>query len=295
MLRPPLYLFSYWLRRRHLSPCDEIHNEVTPVSAGSFNHCNLPPWVIGSRHFNENPHPLEIQGVRAANRFLFEKLATIDCHEERAHVFNDYMSVKFQLHHWDQQATPGARKSIKNSYLRFLRGWMMDSNSIEGAVLKGWVESRIGIPPTFHKIRIGGIHSEEYYVFVVDRTKGSQRTNAIYSQLDLLYEYCQYEIARKFPDQQFVKLFRGLNDDTEHEVLETIAKREQIVRLNNLSSFTIDEERAWEFGSVVWQVTVPLSKVFFYNDLLPGSLMKGEGEYMIIGGDYRVKRIMCTL
>ncbi|MDD2320654.1 MAG: NAD(+)--dinitrogen-reductase ADP-D-ribosyltransferase [Geobacteraceae bacterium] len=26
----------------------------------SYNHCNLPPWVIASRHFNENPQTLEI-------------------------------------------------------------------------------------------------------------------------------------------------------------------------------------------------------------------------------------------
>ena len=43
----------------------------------SFNNCNLPPWVIASRHFNDNPQPLEIQGVKEGNRFLFEKLAGI--------------------------------------------------------------------------------------------------------------------------------------------------------------------------------------------------------------------------
>src|SRR4051794_32853531 len=102
----------------------------------SYNHCNLPPWVIASRHFNDNPQELEIQGVRQANRFLFEKLGRIESAEERAVVFNDYMSVKFQLHQWESQSTDKARKSIKNSYLRFLRGWMMDSNSVEGAVLK---------------------------------------------------------------------------------------------------------------------------------------------------------------
>src|SRR6185369_903550 len=108
---------------------------------GSFNNCNLPPWVIASRHFNENPQPLEIQGVKEGNRFLFRKLDAISSQEERALVFNDFMSVKFQLHNWQQQSTDAARRSIRNSYLRFLRGWMMDSNSIEGAVLKRWVES----------------------------------------------------------------------------------------------------------------------------------------------------------
>ena len=260
----------------------------------SFNHCNLPPWVIASRHFNDNPQPLELQGVRGANRFLFDKLETIPSAEERALVFNDYMSVKFQLHQWENQATVTARKSIKNSYLRFLRGWMMDSNSIEGAVLKGWVESRMGLPPTFHKLRIPGIHAEEYMVFAMDRTKGSARTNAINSQLDLLYEYSQYELRKRFPGGQWLTLFRGTFDASEHDILETLTRREQIVRLNNLSSFTSVEERAWEFGFTVWEVRVPLAKIFFYNDLLPNSIMKGEGEFMVIGGEYLVKGVPCT-
>ncbi|ACM20936.1 NAD--nitrogenase ADP-D-ribosyltransferase [Geotalea daltonii FRC-32] len=261
----------------------------------SFNHCNLPPWVIASRHFNDNPQPLEIQGVRQANRFLFEKLEALPSPEERALVFNDYMSVKFQLHQWQSQSTDTARKSIKNSYLRFLRGWMMDSNSVEGAVLKGWVESRMGLPPTFHKIRIPGIHGEEYMIFAMDRTRGSARTNAINSQLDLLYEYGQYELARRYPEKRLLTLYRGTFDAGEHDVLENMGKRQQLVRLNNLSSFTSEEERAWEFGFTVWEVQVPLSKVFFYNDLLPNSIMKGEGEYMVIGGEYQVRVVPCTV
>jgi NAD+--dinitrogen-reductase ADP-D-ribosyltransferase len=261
---------------------------------GSFNYCNHPPWVIASRHFNENPHPLEIQGVKEANRFLFEKLAGIEQQDERALVFNDFMSVKFQLHHWQDQ-TDLAKKSIKNSYLRFLRGWMMDSNSVEGAVLKRWVESRMGITPTYHRARISGIHSEAYFDFSVDVMKGSARTNAIQSQLDLLYEYCQYELALKYPATLSIALYRGTYDASEHDVLEQTGRREQIVRLNNLVSFTSDEERAWEFGSTVWKTYVPLSKIFFYNDLLPGSIMKGEGEYLIIGGEYRVQQVMCTI
>jgi NAD+--dinitrogen-reductase ADP-D-ribosyltransferase len=261
---------------------------------GSFNNCNLPPWVIASRHFNENPQPLDIQGVKEGNRFLFERLTSISSQEERALVFNDFMSVKFQLHHWQGQ-TDSARKSIKNSYLRFLRGWMMDSNSVEGAVLKRWVESRIGITPTYHRARISDIHSRAYFNFSVDVMKGSARTNAIQSQLDILYEYCQFELVRKYPHTRSIPLYRGTYDACEHDVIEQVAKREQIVRLNNLVSFTSDEERAWEFGSTVWEAVVPLSKIFFYNDLLPGSIMKGEGEYLVIGGEYRVRRVMCTV
>ncbi len=234
---------------------------------GSFNHCNLPPWVIASRHFNDNPQPIELMGVCQGNRFLFQRLGEIDSPEERAVFFNDYMSVKFQLHQWDQQSTDTARRSIKNSYLRFLRGWGMDSNSVEGAVLKGWVESRIGLPPTFHKARIKGIHSEEYYQFAIDRMKGSERTNAINSQLDLLYEYSQFELSKRLNGDRWLTLYRGVFEEDEHELLEITGKRQRLVRLNNLSSFTSHEERAWEFGFTVWEVVVPVCKIFFFSKI----------------------------
>lgn len=259
-----------------------------------FNLCNLPPWVIASRHFNEHPQELAIQGVREANRFLFGKLDQIAGREERGQIFSDYLSVKFSLHH-DQDQTATARKSLRNSYLRFLKGWMMDSNSVEGAVLKGWVESRIGIPPSFHNGRISDHDSEAHYRYVLDRTRGSKRTNAINAQLDLLYEYCQYELRREQGNQALLTLYRGTYDSAEHDLLEQVAKREQIVRLNNLVSFTDQEERAWEFGSTVWQCRVPLAKIFFFDQLLPGSILKGEGEYLVIGGEYRVRRVLCTL
>jgi NAD+--dinitrogen-reductase ADP-D-ribosyltransferase len=260
----------------------------------AFNLCNLPPWVIASRHFNENPQELFIQGVRDANRFLFTKLDGIADQEERGQVFSDYLSVKFALHH-DQDQTATARKSLRNSYLRFLKGWMMDSNSVEGAVLKGWVESRIGIPPTFHNGRIVGADSEAHYRYMIDRTRGSKRSNAINAQLDLLYEYCQYELKRETASDRLITLYRGTYDAGEHDLLEQVSKREQIVRLNNLASFTNQEERAWEFGSTVWKCVVPTSKVFFFDQLLPGSILKGEGEYLVIGGEYLVKRVLCTV
>ena len=264
------------------------------MSQSGFNLCNLPPWVIASRYFNEHPQPLEVQGVRLANRHFFQKLESIATAAERAEVFNDYMSVKYQLHHW-QSHTDTARKSLKNSYLRFLRGWMMDANSVEGAVLKGWVESRMGIPPSFHKVPIPGIHSEEYMIYATDRTKGSARTNAINAQLDLLYEYCQYELGKSTASKTFYRLYRGTNDAHDYQLIETVGKREQIVRLNNLVSFTESEERAWEFGDTVWEIQAPQAKIFFYDKLLPNNILKGEGEYLVIGGEYRVRRIMCTV
>lgn len=264
------------------------------MSSTAFNLCNLPPWVIASRQFCEHPQRLSIQGVREANRFLFSKLDEVESRDERGQLFSDYLSVKFQLHHQEGQ-TESARKSLRNSYLRFLKGWMMDSNSVEGAVLKGWVESRIGIPPTFHNGPISGSDSEAHYRYVLDRTRGSKRTNAINAQFDLLYEYCQYELRRAHGVLPRLTLFRGTNGGTDDQILEKVSKREQLVRLNNLVSFTDEEERAWEFGSIVWKTQVPLAKIFFFDELLPTSLLKGEGEYLVIGGEYRVTRVMCTV
>jgi len=254
-----------------------------------MNLCSLPPWAIASRHFNRHPQPLEIQGVRHANRLLFERLDGLDSAAARGAQFHDYMDVTFQLHQWEREASAGGRKSLKNSYLRFLRGWMFDSNSREGAVLKGWVESRLGLPPTFHRVPIEDVHSEAYFLYMVDRMQGAARTNAIHAQFDLLFEYVQYELRRRQAQASHVTLWRGIHDFAEHRVLEEQEKGRCLLRLNNLNSFTDDFERAWEFGSRVLQAEVPLAKVFFRGDLLPSSLLKGEGEVMVIGGEYEVK------
>ncbi len=256
---------------------------------GSFNLCNLPPWAIASRHFAADPQPIEVQGVREANRFLFQMLDGIDDPDERARRFDRYVTVKFQLHQWQREETADARRSLRNSYLRFLRGWGVDSSSIEGAVLKGWVESRMGLPPTFHRTRIEGPDSEAYQRYSLERVRGHARTNAIASQLDLLYTFTQYELGRRRPGARWLTLWRGVHDAGEHEVLERITRRDWLLRMNNLSSFTDDRERAWEFGSTVFEAAVPVPRVFFDCALLPHSILKGEREVLVIGGELRVK------
>jgi NAD+--dinitrogen-reductase ADP-D-ribosyltransferase len=262
---------------------------MTNLYSTSMNRCNLPPWVIASRHYNRHPKVLEIQGVRHNGRPLFDKLAIQDDPEIRGALFHDFMDVRFQLHQWQQEESPSSRKSLKNSYLRFLRGWLFDSNSIEAAVLKGWVESRLGLAPTFHQETINDIHSQAYFRYTVDRMKGSARTSAILPQLDLLYEFVQYELARRLPDQTHLTLYRGIYDFAEHHVIEQLGKNSWLLRLNNLNSFTDEFEKAWEFGSRVLQTEVPLTKVFFMSGILPKSLFKGEGELMVIGGEFEVK------
>ncbi len=254
-----------------------------------LNRCNLPPWVIASRHYNRHPKALEIQGGAHNSRPLFEQLAPLDDPAMRAGLFHDFMDVRFQLHQWQREATANSRKSLKNSYLRFLRGWLFDSSSVEGAVLKGWVESRLGLVPTFHREPISDIHSAAYLRYTADRMKGSARTSAILPQLDLLYEFVQYEAQRRLPGRTHLKLYRGIYDFSEHRVVEQLAKNRYVLYLNNLNSFTDDFERAWEFGNRVLEAEVPLTKIFFMGGLLPKSLFKGEGEVLVIGGEFEVK------
>lgn len=259
---------------------------ATPTS---MNRCNLPPWAIASKHYNLNPQVIEIQGVRHNGQPLFEKLDAENNPEKRGMIFHDFMDVRYQLHQWDREETKNSRKALKKSYLRFLRGWLFDSNSVEGAVLKGWVESRLGLAPTFHKEPIDDVHSEAYFRYTVDRMKGAERTSAIMPQLDLLYEFVQYELRRRFPTQTHMTLYRGIYGFEEHQVVDKHHKGRYLLRLNNLNSFTDDFEKAWEFGSRVLQAEVPLTKVFFICGLLPKSLFKGEGEVMVIGGEFEVK------
>ena len=121
---------------------------------------------------------------------------------------------------------------------------------------------------------------------------GMARSNAIHSQLDLVYAFCQYELGRRYPGERWFVLYRGTHDPADYHTLKVISPRERIVRLNNLSSFTPDSERAFEFGSTVWEIRVPLVKIFFYSQLFPASILKGEDEFMVIGGEYKVKSVL---
>jgi NAD+--dinitrogen-reductase ADP-D-ribosyltransferase len=248
--------------------------------------------VIASRWFDQDPRPIEIQGVPEENRFLFDTLDRIDDPEERARRFDAWMDVRFQLHQWREQATEGARRSLRNGYLRFLRGWGVDSSSVEGAVLKGWVESRMGIPPTFHREPLAGPDGAAWQRYVADRTRGHARTSAIDAQLDVVYAFTQYELRRRHPGERWLTLWRGENGVGARDVLERLGPREWVIRLNNLCSFTDDRERAWEFGDVVLEARVGIPRVFFAGHLLPRSILRGEREVLVLGGEVRVRRVL---
>ncbi len=260
-------------------------NSAPPPTA--FNRCNLPPWAIASLEYQDSPQPLEIDGARATDRRLFAQLAAIADPEQRGQIFHDYLSVKFRLHEWSQHQA-SARTSLRHSYIRFLAHWGVDSNGHAGAVLKAWVESRFGLRATYHKGRLAtDPAARERYA--ADRMKGAAQTMGVAMQFDLLYTYCQDELQRRHPKSTHLTLFRGTHDPEEYAV--SGSEDGTLVHLNNLSSFTANRETAWEFGSSVWEVQVPLTKVVFFSGLLPRHLLEGEAEYLVLGGQYRVKPV----
>jgi NAD+--dinitrogen-reductase ADP-D-ribosyltransferase len=264
---------------------------TAPPRLPVVNLCNLPPWAIASEGFNDHPVRLRLSGVREENAYFFRLIDGVDDRHERARILDEFLNVKFRLHEWDQHSG-STRRGLRNSYVRFFRGWGVDSNSIEGAVLKDWVRSRFGLLPTYHRGKLLGASDEDDYRFAVDRMKGIACTNSVYSQFDLLYEFCQDELFVRHPDAQHLTLYRGTYDAGEYDVIRRTASRCSCVRLNNLSSFTSDPELAWEFGSRVWKVRVPLAKIVFFSDLLPNSILRGEHEYLVIGGEFLVHELL---
>lgn len=166
----------------------------------------------------------------------------------------------------------------------------MDSNNAQGAVFKGWVESRFGLFPNFHKQRIAGFNSRDWISYIEEKMNSRYHNNCIYLQLDLLYEYCQWIIERfQFPALSHKTLFRGVNSLDEHWVVKHEDKQNKIVRFNSIVSFTDRRSIASEFGGYILEVEVPMVKLIFFNELLPHHALHGEAEYLVIGGDYCVK------
>lgn len=257
----------------------------------SFCRCNLPPWIVGSLEFQDNPQPLEIDGARTTDRRLFAQLDATTDPLQRGQIFHDYVSVKFRLHEWNQHQA-SARASLRHSYIRFLANWGADSNGHAGAVLKAWVESRFGLRATYHQgLLATDSAAREHYA--ADRMKGAAQTMGVSMQFDLLYTFCQDELRRRHPDRTHLTLYRGTHDPEEYAVGDGSAAAGTAVRLNNLSSFTSDREIAWEFGSSVWEVQVPLAKIIFFSGLLPRHLLEGEAEFLVLGGEYRVRSLLC--
>jgi NAD+--dinitrogen-reductase ADP-D-ribosyltransferase len=264
-----------------------------PRNAGlPINHCNLPAAILGGLTFQRHPAPLLLDGVAELHTRLFQALERLTEPDERARRFMDYMTVYFRLAALEEVGLSPGRPKLRGraDYLRMVRGWAFDPDSREGAVLKGWVESRFGLLTRYHGGLLEDRTQEAYLHFMEARSHGLYSTNALETQLDLLYAYGQYELHRSQPAVTHLSLYRGFNRFSDDQVLEKIDRRHWIVLLNNLSSFSVHRERAEEFGDHLLRVQVPLSKVFFYNRMLPG-MLKGEEEYVVIGGIYEVERL----
>lgn len=257
-----------------------------------INRCNLPAPVLGSLSFQHHPVALALDGVAEVHARLFRLLDTLDTPRQRARRFMDYMTVCFRLEALAEVGLSAVDGQLRGraDYLRLVRGWAFDPDYREGAVLKGWVESRFGLLTRYHGGSLQDRSSDTYLRYLEARSKGLYNTNALEAQLDLLYTYCQYELRRQFPQATHLCLYRGFNRLGDDEVLIKLDRQRRIVLLNNLSSFTASEERADEFGDHILKTQVPLAKIFFYNRMLP-KLLKGEDEYVVIGGLYEVERL----
>ena len=255
------------------------------------NHCNLPASVLGSLSYQRHPVPLHLDGVEPLHAALFESLNTIAEPVSRAENFRAYMRSCFLLDHLDEAGLDTARRSGhrgKADYLRILRGWLFDPDGREAAVLKGWVESRFGLLPRNHRGPVGDNRGDNYRVYLADRAAGLYNSNALESQLDLLFSYCQYEVQRQYPAETHFHLYRGISRLDDHEILHQPDKHRYILMLNNINSFTGNRERADEFGDYILEARAPLAKLLYVPGLLPDTL-QGEEEYLVIGGVYDIK------
>lgn len=254
-----------------------------------INRCNLPAVLLGSLSYQRHPVPLALDGVGELHNSLFRWLDSQSDAAERARCFLSHMAATFSLEHPEEagfsQGSPRAR--AKASYLRMLRGWAFDADGMEGAVLKGWVESRFGLLPRYHGGPIRDFSGETYRGYLEQRSRGLYGTNGLEAQLDLLYGFCQYELNRQRPGETHITLYRGVNRVGDHDLLREAGPGQRIVLLNSLCSFSSDRERAGEFGDYILEARIPRPKLFFYHRLLPG-MLKGEDEFVVIGGVYEV-------
>jgi NAD+--dinitrogen-reductase ADP-D-ribosyltransferase len=260
-----------------------------PHIGHSTNLVGIPTGLLASVAFNDYPLPLHINGVREMNKALFEMLERATTPEESAEAFLCYMGAVFGLE-LEQRVKKTGGGRFRSSFLRLIQGWGFDANGPEGAVLKGWVESRFGLLPTFHRTGLGRFPSPAWIAYVEEKMSSRFHNNSINAQLDLLYEFCQWMLGRWLaPGRRHLTLYRGINGFEEHRIVERLDKRTAVIRQNNLVSFTANRFVADEFGDIILEARVPVVKILFFNELLPRHPLKGEGEHLVLGGDYRVR------
>ncbi|WP_211369219.1 NAD(+)--dinitrogen-reductase ADP-D-ribosyltransferase [Roseospira navarrensis] len=265
----------------------------------SSNLVGVSAGYLSSPEFNDHPESLDMPHVRATTRAFFEMLAEAEDRADAVQAFHAYMAATFclepdQIDPLERKRAKAARgdatRRFRSSYLRLLKGWMFETGGAEGAVLKGWVESRFGLLPTWHGAAIPQIPCDAWVRYVEQKMNSRFHDNAIHCQLDLVFTFCQWALRRFVcPQATHITLYRGINVSGEDMVLERPDKRHALVRFNSLTSFTADRAVAECFGDWILTVRVPTVKVVFFADLLPRHPLQGEAEYLVLGGDYFVE------
>lgn len=247
------------------------------------NWINLPSKIFGSLEYNSKPENIEIDGINIYYGNIFKAIARANDIEKASEIFYNSVQSVFGFN----EVTD--KKKLGN-FRRLLRGWLFDSNSSEGAVMKGWVESRFGMSPTFHKKCISGINSEKYYEYLVEKMNLKFNKNLVYHQLDFLYTYTQKVILSFFKGHiPHIRLYRGTNNFYEHIILQKTGKKNYVAEINNLTSATPEKSIAEQFGDYIMVMDVPYTKIMFFPEVLPDFSFSGENEYIIIGGQYEIK------
>lgn len=247
------------------------------------------PW-LASVHFNERPSPLHIAATRQTYSGLFNLLAQVHTQPEAAEIFAHFMDMAFGVRK-QAKGEPREQGSYwKSSYMKLLQGWGFDSNSPQGAVLKGWVESRFGIVPTYHREPLQEFPSEAWMKYLEEKFSSRFHNNCIQLQLDLLYEYCQFCLRhlQPFGRTGHVTLHRGIERSEAEFRSGSVRERHGVLRFNNLVSFSLDRERSETFGELIVSTEVPFEKLLFYPGLIEDRVLNGEGEVLVIGGDFDV-------
>ncbi|MBZ8141301.1 NAD(+) ADP-ribosyltransferase [Rubrivivax gelatinosus] len=262
--------------------------EASPERWYTTNLVGLPAPVLASLAFNEHPQPLHIAGARETQPGLFALLGRSPDAEQARDVFQHYMSLSFGLGVPAADAGEAESHRWRTSYLKLIQGWVLDSNSAAGAVLKGWVESRFGLVPTFHRAPLGRYPSPAWMRYLEEKAGSRFHNNCIWQQLDLVFEYCQWMLARfeLMGAGPYVTLWRGSSNVEEQIVAGSLRARRCTVRLNNIVSFSRSREHAGCFGDWIFEARVPLAKLLLVPGLLSTRSLQSEGEVLAIGGLY---------
>lgn len=257
----------------------------------STSMVGVPAATLASVSFNQAPQPLHVGGVHAVHGPLFNALANTGSAGEARELFAHYMREMFVLDRPATTATPEDAHRWRVSYLKLLQGWGLDANGAAGAVLKGWAESRFGLLPAFHKAPLGRFPSPAWVDYLQDKGAARFHNHQILQQLDLLFEFCQWMLARHslLGPEPVVTLWRGSNRIEEQVVAGSLRQRRCTVRLNNIVSFSTTREQAGWFGDWLLCARVPLCKLLLVPGLLNTRSLQGEAEVLAIGGLYEVE------